>query len=184
MNPPNIMLCSVAGALGSALAFIFGHLYYFTGSRVHLLITACLQTCFVMEIVNIKLNKSTSRYLPTVIQLTTRMFILWVVLFYFRFYSRNIPLMITCWYFNDFIRYVFRNPHLKKLRYNLFLLTCPTASFCETWAIYSLGKDKKGLVGYLLLMVLVVYIPGIIFLMKHMLQQRYWSLKKHGAKSH
>lgn len=186
MTLPYIMMCSMAGALGSSLAFVFGHLYYYTGYKPYLLITACLQTCFIMEVINIKLNKSTSRYLPTVLQLSSRMFTLWVVCFYFGFFSRYIPVMVSCWYLNDFIRYVFyafRNPHIKKLRYSLFLLTCPTSSFCELSAIYCLIKKERSLVRYGLVLVLVVYIPGVIFLMKHMLQQRYWSLKKKGDKT-
>ncbi|KAF9764791.1 putative very-long-chain (3R)-3-hydroxyacyl-CoA dehydratase [Nosema granulosis] len=181
MRFPYITLCNLAGAVCSLLAFIFGHIYYNTRNRTYLLATVCLQTLFIMEIVNIKLHKSTSRYAPTVMQLGSRMFTLWVVCLYYKYFSLNIPIMVTCWYLTDFTRYIFyafRNEHIKKLRYSLSILTYPTAFFCELMCIYHLFKKEKSLFRYLFVLILIGYIPGVIFLMRHMLQQRYWSSKK------
>ena len=163
-------------------ALTTSYLYYFTNRKMYLLISALFQSFFLLEILNIKLHRSNARYKPTVIQLFFRMFIIWIV-FYFYECTTNFFCVVTfTWYFTDCIRYLYyltRNTYVKFLRYNLFIIFYPISIYIEFQSMFNVLTKLKGIFKYLFLSFIILYIPCIIFLILHMFKQRKWANKKH-----
>ncbi|ADM11596.1 protein tyrosine phosphatase-like protein [Encephalitozoon intestinalis ATCC 50506] len=177
-NTVGFIICIVA--LSTSLMF------YKTMDPKYLREAGLCQTFFLMEVANICAKKSNARYVPTVMQLVSRMFIIWVVFWYYGIIDWTFPIITTCWYLSDSIRYVFymfRVDTIRVIRYNLFLLTSPIGFALEMYCLktlyYSLGK----ILSYFVVLAGVVYIPGFIFLFSHMLRQRKWSRKVKACKN-
>ncbi|EOB12608.1 hypothetical protein NBO_398g0006 [Nosema bombycis CQ1] len=182
MNVTYFGLCNLTGITCSILALISGLLYYRTTNRFYLVITASIQTFFIIEIVNIQLKRNKSRCYPALMALSRRIFYLWVIAYYFKYLSIYLLILIGCWYLSDLLRYAvysFTNNHTKKVGYTILLVTYLVASYCEIASFYDLIKANTGFTRWALTGVLIGYVPGFVFLLRHRLQQRYWTNKKY-----
>ncbi|KAK6090510.1 hypothetical protein P3W45_000607 [Vairimorpha bombi] len=176
-----IKIYNFSGALLALLAFITSYVYYNTRIKIYLLITALSQSFFLIEILNIKLNKSNARYRPTVIQLFFRLFNIWVVYFYYECATKYFCVVTGSWYFTDCIRYlyyIYRTKYVKILRYNLFIILYPVSITIEIKSMCFLIKKQTGMIKYAFLSILLLYVPSMIFLILHMFKQRKWANKK------
>lgn len=137
------------------------------------------QTFFLAEIFNILIGASRSTYVPTLIQVSSRVYVIWIA---YMHKLQNIPLtlMFVCWSISDLIRYafyLFRLPWLKTLRYNAFIVLYPIGISLEIYlmnCIYLMYNNYKSkLIGA----VMLLYIPLFPYLYYHMYKQRNRTIK-------
>lgn len=177
-NAVGFVVCTIA--LSASLMF------YKTMNTKYLKMARLCQTFFLMEVANICAKKSNARYLPTVMQLVSRMLIIWVVFWYYGIIDWTFPIVTTCWYLSDLARYVFymfRIDTIRIVRYNLFLLTSPIGFILEMYCLRTLYNSLGNILSYFVALAALLYIPGFIFLFSHMLRQRKWSRKIKASKS-
>lgn len=178
--PSYIRAYNTAGFVVSILALAASLAFYKTMDTRYLCATGLCQTFFLMEAANICAKKSNARYLPTVMQLVSRMLIIWVVFWYYGVVDWAFPVIATCWYLSDLVRYVFytfRADTIRVVRYNLFLLTSPTGFVLEMHCLKRLYASVGRVSSYLVALAALLYIPGFVFLFSHMLRQRKWAKK-------
>ncbi|WUR02802.1 very-long-chain (3R)-3-hydroxyacyl-coa dehydratase [Vairimorpha necatrix] len=176
-----ITFYNIIGVINTLIALFTSLIYHFTRQRPFLLITAICQTFFILEILNIKLQTSNSRYLPTVIQLFFRLFNIWIVFYFYDCCNRHFYIVMSAWYLTDCIRYLYyisRNKYIKIIRYNLFIFLYPISIYIEMSSMYKGVSKIEGMFKYLYLSFLCIYIPSMIFLIRHMFRQRKWANKK------
>ncbi|CAD26663.1 hypothetical protein [Encephalitozoon cuniculi GB-M1] len=184
--PSYIRIYNTAGFIVCIVALLASLVFYKTMDPRYLRVAGLSQTFFLMEAANISAKKSNSRYLPTVMQLISRMFIMWVVFWYCGIINWTFPVITTCWYLSDLVRYAFytfRANTVRVVRYNLFLLTSPIGFVLEMYCLRALYNSLGKIFSYLVVLVALLYIPGFIFLFSHMLRQRKWSRKVKAYKS-
>ncbi|KRH92562.1 Protein tyrosine phosphatase-like protein PTPLA (contains Pro instead of catalytic Arg) [Pseudoloma neurophilia] len=162
----------------SALLLITLENFYKTDN--FLLKIGCLQTFYILELFNIIIGMSKAKIFPTILQLSSRLFIIWPICHRFQYTQGIVHLMLYCWFFSDTIRYLFylsRNRFFKFLRYNLFLFFYPIGTYCEIVLVSRTESISIGLFKYLLRTIMLFYIPGFVFLFFHMLKRRKWTSK-------
>lgn len=157
------------GILVSLLALYFTFTNIFTHSKpLHILLC---QSFFLLEIVNIRRKVSNSKLLPTLLQLSSRIFILVIALFLR--YSTSFTIMCVSWYLSDFIRYCYyfsRNRFFKWMRYNFFIALYPVGVGMEMKLVGELLRHEIG--WFVAVTIFMAYIPGFAFLYYHMIKQR------------
>lgn len=145
-----ITIYNIIGIIFAILALVTSFIYYTTKNKGFLLVTALSQSFFLLEILNIKLHKSNSRYKPTVLQLFYRMFNIWVIYFFYECTSEYFPVVMTSWYFTDIVRYlyyIFREKYIKVVRYNLFIFLYPISIYIEMKSMFCVLIHLKGMLG-------------------------------------
>ncbi|AFM98364.1 protein tyrosine phosphatase-like protein [Encephalitozoon hellem] len=175
-----IKIYNTAGFIVCIVALLTSLMFYKTMNTRYLRVVGLCQTFFLMESANISAKKSNARYLPTVMQLVSRMFIIWVVFWYYGVINWTFPVITTCWYLSDLARYVFymfRVDTVRIVRYNLFLLTSPIGFVLEMYCLKILHGSLGKILSYFVALAALLYIPGFTFLFSHMLKQRKWSRK-------
>jgi very-long-chain (3R)-3-hydroxyacyl-CoA dehydratase len=163
------VVCTVA--LASSLA------HWCSGDSRYLLAAAMCQSFFLIEILNINMRKSNARFLPTVLQLLSRMFITWVIFWYLGIVNRTYPVITSCWYTADLIRYLFyacRAPAIGFIRYNFFILAYPVGVSLEMYCMVLVYKRLSAIPSYIFALFMAGYSVGFAFLFLHMLKQRRW----------
>lgn len=145
----------------------------------------CIQSFYLFEILNILFGISKAKIFPTVLQLSSRLFIIWPICYSYNYTHITVRLMLLCWFISDTTRYLFylsRNRLIKFLRYNLFLLLYPVGTFCEIILVSRTESTSIGIFKYFLRAIMLFYIPGFIFLFFHMLKRRKWTSKPENKK--
>lgn len=132
------------------------------------------QCFFLIELYNIKIKKSNSLIFPTFMQLSSRIFISLLVLYYdlSDIYYKT---MCFSWYLSDCIRYLFylfRTSFFKWMRYNFFIIFYPIGTGIEIYLINKVYFKHENVVRYILAGISLVYIPGFLYLYWHMIRQR------------
>ncbi|AFN83080.1 protein tyrosine phosphatase-like protein [Encephalitozoon romaleae SJ-2008] len=181
-----IRIYNAIGFIVCTIALFTSLMFYKTMKTKYLKMAGLCQTFFLMEVANICAKKSNARYLPTVMQLVSRMLIIWVVFWYYEIIDWTFPIMTACWYLSDLVRYVFymfRIDTIRIIRYNLFLLTSPIGFILEMCCLRTLYNLIGNILSYLVALAALLYIPGFIFLFSHMLRQRKWSRKIKASKN-
>lgn len=156
-------------------ALINASLYWYTAQEKYILFICLCQTFFLIEIINIKTKVSKSMIAPTLLQLTSRLFISWFVCYMHSIPKTLFTIMCFAWFISDVVRYLFYLTKLKAasmLRYNMFLILYPTGALIEVILMGVILKHYSGIFRLLLIGIAISYIPGFIFLFGHMLKQR------------
>ncbi|VDM30783.1 unnamed protein product [Hydatigera taeniaeformis] len=179
------------------LGYVFIHIFNtFSWSFVLLI----FQTLAILEIVHAFLRLVKSSPMATAIQISSRLLILWGVLYMYSEVCIHLQMMLVSWCLADITRYLYyflssfmEAPRLLTIfRYNLFLVLYPTGiavSFFSEIALlwYSLPYAARKPWIYFLLpnvlnfgfstyelycLFLLLYIPGSPVMYSHMLAQR------------
>lgn len=162
------------------LALYTSVLYFQTSEHRYITYTCICQTFFLLELLNCKLGLSKSRILPTVLQLSSRLYIIWVICFLHSIPSLIFTTMCIAWYISDASRYFLYLTRMKVarfIRYNLFMILYPVGALHEIFLIGYVARLYMGVARYMLCVVALGYVPGFMFLFKHMLKQRASALK-------
>lgn len=170
---------SVGSVIGvSALFLLLWNNFHI--QKDFLLKMACIQSFYVIEIFNIFISASKAKIFPTVLQLSSRLFIIWTICYSHDILERMVYLMLFCWFTTDTVRYIFyltRSGIFQFLRYNLFIFTYPVGTFCEIVLVSKTENISSGFFKYILRGIMLFYIPGFIFLFIHMLKRRSYAYK-------
>ncbi|EPS44535.1 hypothetical protein H072_1469 [Dactylellina haptotyla CBS 200.50] len=149
--------------------------------------TKWTQTLAAMEIVHALAGIVRTPLMTTVVQVASRLNIVWPVLHLCPNSMRTslgYTTMIIAWSVTEVIRYSYyaRNVQgeppawLTTLRYNTFFVLYPVGILSEAWEIYgSLGElhEVSGLVALVEMVVLYgTYVPGAYVMYSHMMHQR------------
>lgn len=178
--PSYIRTYNLTGIAVCIAALAASLLHYTTRDPRCLFVAGLCQTFFLMEVANISTRKSNARYIPTVMQLVSRNFIMWTVFWYYGIVDWSFPVITVCWYLSDLVRYLFytlRTNAVQAIRYNLFLITYPIGFLLEMHCLKILYDISGRVFSYLVAFIAFIYIPGFVFLFSHMLKQRIWSKK-------
>lgn len=173
-----IRIYNIVGSIVCIIALITSQLYYTTSNSGYLRIAGFCQAFFLMEIANICARKSNSRYIPTVMQLVSRNFVMWIIFWYYGIINETFPIITVCWYLSDLVRYLFyafRADTIRIVRYNLFLMTYPIGFLSEMCCLKGLYNISGRAFSYFVAFIAFIYVPGFILLFSHMLKQRKWS---------
>ncbi|KAG8632042.1 hypothetical protein KVT40_001182 [Elsinoe batatas] len=123
----------------------------------------------------------------TAMQVVSRLFLVWGVIEPFQadtVFSVGYSTMLLAWSITEVIRYTFFAINIGTgevpgwllwLRYNTFFVLYPIGISSECWMIIlSIGPAYAAnpLVAYVLLAVLIIYVPGSYILYTHMMKQR------------
>ncbi|KCZ82335.1 hypothetical protein H312_00358 [Anncaliia algerae PRA339] len=155
--------------------FICAILYRVYGDIKFLRWVAYTQSFFVFEIINIMIGATRSTYLATIIQVTSRVYISWVVAYYHNLNNIYLTIMLIVWNISDMIRYlfyIFRGKLLKKLRYNAFIILYPVGIGLEIFLTNMVYLKHKGHAAWFYATIMILYIPLFPFLYYHMIKQR------------
>ena len=150
-------------------------MYQIVRKRRYLLNVAVSQALFAVEIFNIFVGASRSTYLPTIVQLASRNFIIWVVVYLHGLHGLLLTVMLVCWNISDFIRYVFylfRANLFKKLRYNAFIVLYPVGISLEIYLTNRVYLMYKGVRSWFFGAIMLLYLPLFPYLYYHMIKQR------------
>ncbi|KAK9248983.1 tyrosine phosphatase-like protein [Lipomyces tetrasporus] len=148
--------------------------------------TKWVQTGALLEVVHSVVGFVRSPVMTTVIQVASRILLVWGVVYLFPESSATTiaySTMLLSWSVTEIIRYAFyayniqgNTPQwLTWLRYNTFFVLYPTGVASELLVIYaSLGDAAEFNEYYALLLkvIMVVYVPGFYTMFSHMLKQR------------
>lgn len=163
------------GILIITYGFVNAIVYQLFKERVYLFRVGLSQTFFVIEILNILIGASRSTYPPTVVQVSSRLYIIWMVAYSHRLQNIPLTIMLVCWNISDIIRYMFylfRANWLKKARYNAFIVLYPVGIALEIYltnCVYLMYKDYRSWVFGL---IMLLYLPIFPYLYYHMIKQR------------
>jgi very-long-chain (3R)-3-hydroxyacyl-CoA dehydratase len=136
------------------------------------LFLARLQTVALLEVLHAALGWVRSGVLSNVIQISSRLFVIWMAAVYSNTgHLWAYGMMATAWALSDFTRYAYyltqltglSSPVLKWARYNFFLVLYPVGTLGEAILIFFAMKKWENLnppLSYLLLAVLAIYTPG------------------------
>jgi len=140
-----------------------------------------------LEVAHACLDMVRTSPVPVAIQVFTRMIILRI---FCRFYAGGavehfgFTLMVGAWCLSEVVRYAyytesllgFRDPILTWLRYSMFYVLYPIGALSESWlvmaSIPSIRKVHGARYAQLCLGVLLLYSPGLVYMMTHMHEQR------------
>jgi very-long-chain (3R)-3-hydroxyacyl-CoA dehydratase len=154
-------------------------LYQVHKERKYLFRAGLAQTFFLLEIFNIIIGISRSTYIPTLIQVSSRVYVIWTSYIH-KIQNTPLTLLLVCWNISDLIRYafyLFRSRWLKSLRYNAFIILYPIGIALEIYltnCVYLMHTNYKA---KLLGAIMLLYIPLFPYLYYHMLTQRKRSTK-------
>lgn len=168
------------GSVVGITAIVMISLNHFQKSEHFLFKMGCIQSFYLIEILNIFFGASKAKIFPTLLQLSSRLFVIWPICFSYNYTHVTVHLMLISWFISDTMRYFFylsRNKILKFLRYNLFIVLYPIGTFCEIILVSRTENVATGLFKYFLRVIMLFYIPGFIFLFFHMLKRRKWTSK-------
>lgn len=150
-------------------------LHFIVPSSTLVLRIALYQTFFLVEVFNSALGKTGQKLLPSILQITSRLFVVWHVCVG-RSQSRVFGIMATSWYLADSVRFSYYlckdSPLLKNLRYNLFILLYPLGVLCELYLIKLRCQKTSFPSTDLYTVAILLYTPGFPFLYYHMWLQR------------
>ncbi|ODQ66010.1 PTPLA-domain-containing protein [Nadsonia fulvescens var. elongata DSM 6958] len=160
--------------------------------------TRQVQTLAILEIVHSIFGFVRSPIITTVIQISSRILLVWGILFLFPQSSGQHPAFVTmvgAWSTTEVIRYAYYAANLALgqstptwlvwLRYNTFYVLYPIGVASEMIEIYvSLDSAQKfnSLYALILKAVLVIYVPGFYVMFTHMVKQRKRVLKNLGKR--
>ncbi|KAK9323390.1 tyrosine phosphatase-like protein [Lipomyces orientalis] len=158
--------------------------------------TKWVQTGALLEVVHSVVGFVRSPVMTTVIQVASRILLVWGVVYLFPESGATTiaySTMLLSWSVTEIIRYAFyaysiqgNTPQwLTWLRYNTFFVLYPTGVASELLVIYaSLGDATKFSEHYALLLkvIMVIYVPGFYTMFSHMLKQRRRVLKNLGKR--
>ncbi|KAF3902886.1 hypothetical protein AA313_de0208512 [Arthrobotrys entomopaga] len=149
--------------------------------------TKWTQTLAAMEIVHALAGIVRTPLMTTVVQVSSRLNLVWPVLHLCPNSMRTSPVytsMILAWAVTEVIRYSYYARNLQgeppawltNLRYNTFFVLYPVGILSEAWEIYgSLGEldEVSGMVALMERVVLFgTYVPGAYVMYTHMMHQR------------
>lgn len=132
------------------------------------------QAFFLVELLNIKTKKSNAMLLPTLLQLSSRLFISFLSVMYdlnHLYYN----IMCFSWYLSDCIRYlyyIFRTKLFKFMRYNFFIVLYPLGTGIEIYFLNQVYFKHKHILRYIIGVITIIYLPGFVYLYWHMIRQR------------
>ncbi|KAK7205424.1 tyrosine phosphatase-like protein [Myxozyma melibiosi] len=145
-----------------------------------------VQTGALLEIVHSLVGIVKSPVVTTVIQVSSRILLTWGVTYLFpKSGARHLAYstMLISWSVTEIIRYSFYASNLKGsvpkwltwLRYNTFFVLYPSGVTSELLVVYASLDDAKQfsvLYYYLLIAIMISYIPGFYTMFTHVLKQR------------
>jgi len=148
-----------------------------------------VQTLAFLEIIHSLLRFVSSPLLPTVMQVSSRLFLVWVITSQSLLAQQHYSLyfMLFSWSLIEIPRYLFYafnlfppGPYiLFWLRYSLFVILYPTGIYGELGQIWNTMKGVEGTFYWnFLAFVLVIYIPASPYLYYHMIVQRRRAFEK------
>lgn len=183
MFPVYMKMYNLLGCCVCVLALVYAVLHAKLQLHSYVLKICFCQTFFLLEIFNIKIGKSNSTLFPTILQLSSRLFIIWIVCYAHREICRSIPftIMLVCWYVSDLIRYIYyllRVEWAKWMRYNFFIVFYPVGTAMEFYLTNSIYLKYGMVFSYLIGFIILCYVPGFCFLYYHMIKQRTAGNKK------
>eukprot|EP00866_Antonospora_locustae_P001542 jgi/Antlo1/1542/1303 len=150
-------------------------MYQIYKKKTYLFRAGLSQTFFIVEIFNILVGASRSTYSPTLIQVMSRLYVVWVIAYMHSLQNVMLTVMLVCWNISDLIRYMFYLSHagwLKKLRYNAFIVLYPLGISLEIYMIncaYMMYDDKRS---WIFGATMLLYFPLFPYLYYHMIKQR------------
>lgn len=150
-------------------------LFHISGDLKYLKWVAYTQTFFVAEIFNIMIGATRSTYTATIIQVSSRLFISWVIAYNHKLHNVYLTVMLIVWNISDLIRYLFyilRGKILKTLRYNAFLLLYPVGIGLEVTLTNIVYLRYEGYVAWCYAAIMILYLPLFPYLYYHMIKQR------------
>ncbi|KAF2851326.1 PTPLA-domain-containing protein [Plenodomus tracheiphilus IPT5] len=149
--------------------------------------TRLVQSVAGLEVVHSLVGIVRAPLLTTLMQVSSRFLLVWLIAYPFPQSTRHNPAyttMLLAWSITEVVRYsyfVFTLSGLGVpkvwtwLRYNTFLVLYPLGVASECWLVYSaipLASRVRQQYGIALWVILAVYVPGIWVLFTHMLKQR------------
>ncbi|KAM0673893.1 hypothetical protein GVAV_002731 [Gurleya vavrai] len=181
-------LYNSCGIIFCLYALICTVLHFKFHNDSYVLKIALCQSFFLLEIFNIITGKSNSSFIPTFLQLVSRMFIIWIVCYFQIDLTKgySFTVMSLSWFFSDLIRYIYyliRADWSKWLRYNSFILFYPIGTSIEIYLMNCLYLKSSDLISKLIAGIILCYIPGFAFLYFHMIKQRNFGKKNKLNKS-
>lgn len=141
---------------------------------------ALCQSFFLVEIVNIAAGVSASTYIPTILQVSSRIFIIWAVCYLHGLNNVCVMIMYLTWGVSDLIRYMFyllRMNWLKTVRYNAFLVLYPLGVCLEIYLTNCVYLLYNNFFSYIFSGAMLLYLVLFGYLYYHMLNQRRRSMK-------
>jgi very-long-chain (3R)-3-hydroxyacyl-CoA dehydratase len=160
-----ILLYSTANAI----------LFQLTYSSTYILKCALSQTFFLFEILNIVLRMSRSTIFPTIVQLFSRLYIIWVIVYLHDIKNVYLTSLLIVWNLSDLIRYffyLFRWGVFRRLRYNAFLLLYPIGIFLEIYLTNIVYLKYQNWLSWVFGGSILMYLPLFPYLYYHMIKQR------------
>ncbi|BFZ54036.1 hypothetical protein PYCC9005_001067 [Savitreella phatthalungensis] len=189
-----------------ALLWAFVVVHFFLIARVSGLRTAhdsvatmlfWVQTSALLEIVHSLLRIVSSPVSTTVMQVSSRLLLVWGIDRQFPELTSRSPAfasMLAAWSVTEVLRYSYYAIHLQGqvpdvllwLRYSLFYVLYPVGVASETWLVF-ISLDKANtlnpLYWYFLVAAMLTYLPGFYILFTYMISQRRKVLKRQGKQA-
>ncbi|KAL7267320.1 hypothetical protein RUND412_010099 [Rhizina undulata] len=147
--------------------------------------TRWTQTLALLEIVHIVLGLLKSSLATTVLQVSSRILLVWGIAYLFQAPQESLAYssMLIAWSVTEVCRYSYyvtniigKTPgYLNWLRYNTFFVLYPLGAGSEAWCIWRSLDEAKALslpYYYVLVAILVSYAPGLYNQYTHMIKQR------------
>jgi very-long-chain (3R)-3-hydroxyacyl-CoA dehydratase len=149
--------------------------------------TKWVQTLAILEVVHSFLGFVRSPILTTIMQISSRLLLVWGVVWMFPENARTIPYctMVLAWSITEVIRYSYYAVNLSKdglvpkwlvwLRYNTFYVLYPLGAGSEvivTFLSLDDAAEYSPLYALVLKLILLIYIPGFYVMYTHMIKQR------------
>lgn len=143
------------------------------------------QTLALLEVVHAVVGLVRAPIGTTAMQVASRLLLVWGVVDTFPFLAKSAAYssMLIAWSVTEVVRYSYfvftlsgYSPGLISwLRYNLFYVLYPLGISSECWLIYKAVEPAKEIrqeLGWLLQLILFIYVPGSYILFTHMMAQR------------
>jgi very-long-chain (3R)-3-hydroxyacyl-CoA dehydratase len=134
----------------------------------------------ILDIVHVLLGLVPGSLISTSMQIISRLYVAWVILY--PHFMRNVchPIMLVSWSLAEIIRYTYYNAQKNKiltfLRYSAFIVLYPSGVLLgEVPLIYGhsrLAADVGWSGAWIDRLVLIAYIPGFPYLFWHMIKLR------------
>jgi len=189
MSKPYLLLFNLVSCVGWAYVFYLTVLSILAGHSAAAFFSVVatpltiVQSLAFLEVVHAKLRLVGSPFFPTLLQVSSRLFLLFVTWQSVASQAHwSLYLMVGSWSLVEIPRYLFYALNLVTakvfypvfyLRYSLFLVLYPTGITGEALQIINYLWTIKNLLGfYLLFFILVAYLPGGPFMYFHMIGQR------------
>ena len=150
-------------------------LFEMTRSSTYIFRCAICQSFFLFEILNVIIGASGSTIIPTTLQLFSRVYIIWYIIYLHKINTILVTLLLFVWNLSDLVRflfYLFRTGIFRKLRYNAFLILYPIGILLEIYLINSIYMMHDDMIGYLIGGTILLYLPSFPYLYYHMIRHR------------